>query len=126
MRLIDGEGLDLAVDLAGAHSALEPYKSLDQAESCLGRYGREVVIGMCLEPVQLTEPSVMLGFYNHAVLGHDGYEMHDLTQLVRLVASGRLDLSRSVSHVVPLENVVQVVERLRMKEGNPVRIVIKP
>ncbi len=120
MRLTDGEGLDLAVDLAGVNSAL------DQAESCLGRYGRAVIIGMCLEPVQLTESSLYLAYFNHAVLGHDGYEPRDIAQLVRLVASGRLDLSRSVSHVVPLEDVVQGVERLRTKEGNPVRIVIKP
>jgi len=45
---------------------------------------------------------------------------------VRLVASGQLDLSRSVSHVVPLEDVARGVDRLRTKEGNPVRIVVKP
>ena len=120
MLLTDGEGLDLAVDLAGVNTALT------QAVSCLGRYGREVIIGMSLEPVQLTEPSVLLGVMNHEVLGHDGYEPRDIAGLVRLVASGRLDLSRSVSHVVPLEDVARGVDRLRTKEGNPVRIVVKP
>jgi 2-desacetyl-2-hydroxyethyl bacteriochlorophyllide A dehydrogenase len=120
MRLTDGEGLDMAVDLAGVNSAL------DQAVSCLGRYGRAVIIGMCLEPVHLTEPSVLLGFMNHAILGHDGYEPRDIAGLVRLVASGRLDLSRSVSHVVPLEDVAKGVKQLSTKEGNPVRIVVKP
>jgi 2-desacetyl-2-hydroxyethyl bacteriochlorophyllide A dehydrogenase len=120
MRLTRDEGLDLVVDLAGIN------RSLDQAVSCLGRYGRAVIIGMCLEPIQLTEPSVMLGYMNHEVLGHDGYEPRDLTGLVRLVASGQLDLSRSVSHVVPLEDVARGVDRLRTKEGNPVRIVVKP
>jgi 2-desacetyl-2-hydroxyethyl bacteriochlorophyllide A dehydrogenase len=120
LRLTEGDGLDLAVDLAGVNSAL------DQAVSCLGRYGRAVIIGMCLDPVRLTEPSVMLGYMNHAVKGHDGYEPRDIAQLVRLVASGRLDLSRSVSHVVSLEDVAEGVGRLRTKAGNPVRIVVKP
>lgn len=120
MRLTGGEGLDLAVDLAGFNAPL------DQCVSCLGRYGRAVIIGMSLEPVQLTEPSVMLGYMNHEVLGHDGYEPRDITGLVRLVASGRLDLSRSVSHVVSLEDVAGGVDRLRTKEGDPVRIVVKP
>jgi threonine dehydrogenase-like Zn-dependent dehydrogenase len=120
MRLTRDEGLDLAVDLAGFNS------SLDQAVSCLGRYGRAVIIGMSLEPIQLTEPSVMLGYMNHEILGHDGYEPRDITGLVRLVASGQLDLSCSVSHVVPLEDVAKGVDRLRTKEGNPVRIVVKP
>ncbi len=39
-RLTDGEGLDLAAELSGVNSAL------DQAESCLGRHGRAVIIGM--------------------------------------------------------------------------------
>jgi D-arabinose 1-dehydrogenase-like Zn-dependent alcohol dehydrogenase len=120
MRLTRDEGLDLAVDLAGFNSAL------DQAVSCLGRYGRAVVIGMSLEPIQLTAPSVKLGYMNHEVLGHDGYEPRDITGLVRLVASGHLDLSRSVSHVVPLEDIARGVDRLRTKEGNPVRIIVKP
>jgi threonine dehydrogenase-like Zn-dependent dehydrogenase len=50
----------------------------------------------------------------------------DIEKLVRLVASGRLDLSRSVSDLVPLEDVARGVERLRTKEGNPVRLVVKP
>jgi len=120
LRLTDGDMLDLTVELSGTNSAL------DQAVSCLGRNGRTVVVGMCMEPLQLSEPSVMFGYYNHAVLGHDGYDKRDLERLVRMVASGRLDLSRSVSHVVPLEDVARGVERLRTKEGNPVRIVVKP
>ncbi len=120
MRLTDGDGLDLAVDLAEVNSAL------DQVEFCLGRFGRVVIIGIGPGPLQLTESSLHLAYNNHAVLGHDGCEPRDMTQLVRHVASGRLDLSRSISHMVSLEEVVQGVERLRTKEGNPVRIVIKP
>jgi threonine dehydrogenase-like Zn-dependent dehydrogenase len=120
MRLTRDEGLDLAVDLAGFNTAL------DQAVSCLGHYGRAVVIGMSLEPIQLAEPSVTLGYMNHEILGHDTCEARDIIGLVRLVASGRLDLSRSVSHVGPLEDVALGVDRLRTKEDNPVRIVVKP
>jgi threonine dehydrogenase-like Zn-dependent dehydrogenase len=50
----------------------------------------------------------------------------DATGLVRLVESGRFDLSRSVSHVVALDDIVEGVDRLRTKKDNPVRIVVKP
>jgi threonine dehydrogenase-like Zn-dependent dehydrogenase len=120
MRLTDGEGLNLVVELAGFNTALA------QAVSCLGHYGRAVIIGMSLEPIQLTEPSVMLGYMNHEVLGHDGYEPRDITGLVRLVASGHFDLSRSVSHMISLEDVSGGVDRLRTKVGNPIRIIVKP
>lgn len=45
---------------------------------------------------------------------------------MRLVGSGRLDLSRSISDLVPLEGVARGVERLSKKQGNPIRLVVKP
>ena len=120
MRLTDGQGLDLVADLAGFNTPLS------QAVSCLGRYGRAVVIDMSLEPIQLLATSVLFGYMNYELLGHDGYEPRDITGLVRLVASGRLDLSRSVSHVVSLEDIAEAVDRLRTKKDNPVRIIVEP
>jgi 2-desacetyl-2-hydroxyethyl bacteriochlorophyllide A dehydrogenase len=120
MRLTSGAGLDLAAELAGINSAL------DQAVSCLGRRGRAVIIGMCLQPIQLTEPSVMFGYNKHSLLGHLGYEKRNLNELMRLVGTGRLDLCRSISELIPLENVAQGVERLSKKVGNPIRLVVKP
>lgn len=120
MRLTENKGLNLAVELSGSGSAL------DQAVSCLGSFGRALVIGMSTEPIQLTEPSVMFGFNNHSLLGFDGYEPGDIETLVRLVASGELDLSRSVSHVLPLEDIVRGVEMLSKKINNPARIIVKP
>lgn len=120
MRLTENKGLNLAVELSGSGSAL------DQAVSCLGSFGRALVIGMSTEPIQLTEPSVMFGFNNHSLLGFDGYEPGDIETLVRLVASGELDLSRSVSHVLPLEDIARGVEMLSKKIDNPARIVVKP
>jgi threonine dehydrogenase-like Zn-dependent dehydrogenase len=81
---------------------------------------------MCMEPIRLWQPSVLFGYYDHAVLGHEGYFKRELERLARLVGSGRLDLSRSISHVVSLEDVVRGVEQLSKKKDNPVRIVVKP
>ncbi len=119
-RLTNGEGLDLAAELAGVNSALA------QAVSCLGRRGRAVIIGMCLEPIQLTEPSVVFAYSQHSLLGHLGYQKRNLDELMRLVGSGRLDLTRSISDLVPLEDVARGVERLSKKEDNPIRLVVKP
>ncbi|WP_324788375.1 zinc-binding dehydrogenase [Streptomyces sp. H51] len=119
-RLTDGEGLDLTAELSGAGSALA------QAVSCLGRYGRAVMIGMSPQPIHLTENTILFGYFNHSVLGHDGYTRRHLTQLMRLLAAGRLDLSRSVSEVLPLEEITRGVERLRTKAGDPVRLVVRP
>lgn len=120
IRLTDGNGLNMAVELSGSS------KAIDQAVSCLGFFGRAVLIGMSMEPIRLTIPSVMFGWNNLSMLGFDGGEQGDVERLVRLAASGELDLSRSVSHVLPLEDVARGVEMLSKKIDSPARIVLKP
>ncbi|MDH6280794.1 threonine dehydrogenase-like Zn-dependent dehydrogenase [Prescottella agglutinans] len=42
------------------------------------------------------------------------------------MSRGRLDLSRSVSEIVPLEDVAKGIEKLHNHEGNPIRILVQP
>jgi D-arabinose 1-dehydrogenase-like Zn-dependent alcohol dehydrogenase len=118
-RLTNDRGLDLAVDLVGANAVLA------QAAACLGRHGRVLMVGLSLDPIELGI-GVFFGLLSQSLLGHLGYTKQDLDDVVALAASGRLDLSRSVSQVIPLEDVVAGVDALRRKEGNPVRIVVVP
>lgn len=117
--LTSGLGLDLALDLVGANAVLQ------QCVSSLGLGGRAVMVGLSLESLQL-EPSLLFGVLKHSVLGHLGYDRRHLDDLVKLLANGRLDLSASISDVIPLEDVADGVRRLSEKEGDPVRIMVKP
>lgn len=114
-----GLGLDLAVDLVGANAVLQ------QCVSSLGLGGRAVMVGLSLESLQL-EPSLLFGVLKHSVLGHLGYDRRHLDDLVKLLANRRLDLSGSISDVIPLDDVADGVRRLSEKEGDPVRIMVKP
>ncbi len=98
---------------------------LAQADGCLGRFGRLVMVGLSLEPIALG-PGAYFGVSSHSLLGHLGYRKRHLDELVDLVTTRRLDVSRSISDVIPLEEVHRGVERLRKKEGNQIRIVVKP
>jgi len=118
-EITDGRRLDVAVDLVGANVVIS------QAVSCLGRNGRAVMVGLSLEPLAL-EPSLLFGVQSHAVLGHLGYQKRHLDELVRLLASGRLDLSASISDVMPLIEVNEGVRRLAEKDGDPVRLIVTP
>jgi threonine dehydrogenase-like Zn-dependent dehydrogenase len=60
------------------------------------------------------------------VLGHLGYQNVDIETLATLVSRGRLDLSRSVSAIVELEDIAAGIEMLEKQDGNPIRIVVKP
>lgn len=119
LDITDGRRLDVAIDLVGANAVIS------QAVSCLGRNGRAVMVGLSLEPLTL-EPSLLFGVQSHAVLGHLGYQKRHLDELVRLLASGRLDLSASISDVMPLTDVNEGVRRLAEKDGDPVRLIVKP
>jgi len=118
-EITGGRGLDLTVDLVGANAVLA------QAAECVGRNGRVVMIGLSPEPIRLGA-GVNFGIRSQSLLGHLGYHKRHLDQLVELVARGRLDISRSVSDVLPLEDVARGVERLMNKEGNPIRLVVRP
>jgi threonine dehydrogenase-like Zn-dependent dehydrogenase len=118
-QLTGNEGLDVAVDLVGMNRVLA------QGDQCLGRKGRLVMVGLSPEPVGLGM-GLLFGVLSHSLLGHLGYRKPHLDELVRLVSRGRLDVSRSVSDVIPLDDVADGVRRLTTKEGNPVRIVIDP
>ena len=119
LELTEGRRLDVALDLVGANAVIR------QATSCLGRYGRAVMVGLSLEPIAL-ESSLLFGVQSHAVLGHLGYEKRHLDELVRLLASGRLDLSGSISDVMSLTEVHEGVRRLAEKDGDLVRMIVKP
>ena len=118
-ELTGGLGLDVAVDLYGANRVLV------QADACLGRFGRLVIIGLSNEPISLG-PNALFGVTSHSLLGHLGYDKSHLDQLIGFVASGRLDVSGSISDVMPLDDVVRGVERLATKEGDPIRLVVAP
>lgn len=117
--LTGGRGLDVAVDLVGANVVLA------QCVASLARAGRAVMVGLSLEDMQLG-PGVVLGVQSQSLLGHLGYQRKHLEQLVTLVRTGRLDLSGSVSALLPLKEIVAGVEKLRSKEGNPIRLVVQP
>jgi D-arabinose 1-dehydrogenase-like Zn-dependent alcohol dehydrogenase len=119
MRATNGDGLDLAFDFVGANAVLQ------EAMSCLGRGGRAVMVGLSMDPIELG-PGIVFGVRSNALLGHLGYSKQDLDELVELLARGRLDLSASISDAISLENVPDGVRRLATKEGDPVRIVVRP
>jgi len=118
-ELTGGLGLDVAADLYGSNRVLV------QADACLGRFGRLLIIGLSPEPISLG-PSAVFGVSSHSLLGHLGSDKAHLDQLMGFVACGRLDVSGSISDVMPLEDVVRGVERLATKDGNPIRLLVAP
>ncbi|TYB34170.1 zinc-binding dehydrogenase [Micromonospora sp. AP08] len=119
LELVGTRGLDVAFDFAGVNAVRE------QAMTVLGRHGRLVLAGIANQPISI--PSDSRFTYNRqAVLGHYGSEAEHVAQLVTLTGLGRLDLSASVSDVLPLADAPEAVRRVHEKEGNPIRLILRP
>jgi threonine dehydrogenase-like Zn-dependent dehydrogenase len=115
-----GSGLAVAFDFAGVPIVRE------QAVSVLAPRGRLVLVGLTDKPLTLTH-GTHFSYLQQQIRGHYGSDMPvALPQLLRLIEGGRLDFSGSVSAVLPLARAAEAVERLRKKEGDPIRLVLRP
>lgn len=118
-EITGGRKLDVAFDAVGLKVTFE------QALDCLTVGGRLVGVGMSAESPTVG-PTSMFALTKKQVLGHLGYKNADIETLATLVSRGRLDLSRSISDVVALDDVAVGIEKLEKQDGNPIRILVKP
>ena len=114
-----GRQLDVAFDAVGLTSTFE------QALGSLTVGGRLVGIGMSADAPTIG-PTSMFNLTKRQVLGHLGYQNSDIGTLANLVSRGRLDLSRSISDIVSLEDVAEGIEKLEKADGDPIRILVQP
>jgi D-arabinose 1-dehydrogenase-like Zn-dependent alcohol dehydrogenase len=112
-------GLHAAFDFAG----VTPVRKA--ALSMLGEQGRLIIVGIANEPIVI--PSDMAFTYMRTqIMGHYGSEAHHVSELIEFARQGKLDLSYSVSEILPLSQATEAIEKLAKKIGNPIRIVLKP
>ena len=112
-------GLHVAFDFAGVSSVRK------QALSLLGEQGRLVIIGIANEPIVIRS-DMAFTYMRTQIMGHYGSDAHHVRELIEFVRQGRLDLSQSVTEVLPLERAVDALNTLAFKIDNPIRIVLKP
>ncbi|MBT0768741.1 zinc-binding dehydrogenase [Kineosporia sp. J2-2] len=114
-----GAGLAVAFDFAGVAAVRE------QAVRVLGHGGRLVLVGLGDEALTIAD-ATRLSYLEQQVRGHYGSRPEHVQQLLALIGTGRLELSRSVSEVLPLASAAEAVRRLDQKIGDPIRIVLVP
>ncbi|MEU4641546.1 zinc-binding dehydrogenase [Micromonospora sp. NPDC023814] len=119
LELTGGRGLDVAFDFAGVTPVRE------QALTVLARRGRLVLAGIANKPVTIASDSPF-NYFQQALLGHYGSESEHVEQLVSLARQKRLDLSASISDVLPLAEAEEAVRRVHTKQGNPIRLILRP
>ncbi|MCZ4556257.1 zinc-binding dehydrogenase [Rhodococcus maanshanensis] len=114
-----GRMLDVAFDSAGLAV------TFSQALDCLAVGGRLIVVGLSDQEAVLGTTTAF-GLSKKQVKGHLGYKNVDIETLAELLSRGRLDVSRSISEIVSLEDVLVGIEKLDRHEGDPIRILVRP
>ena len=115
-ELSDG-GVDVALEFIGNAGAMS------QCAKSLRTGGRAVLVGLTPEELRLL-PAAALVASELEVVGSFGATALELRELFDMLARGDLDLSRSITHRLPLEDADRALEMLRTREGHPLRIVL--
>ena len=85
-----GEGVDVSFDFVGKNAVLK------LATASLAPWGRCILVGVSGERIELG-PSILFAVRKTRLIGSYGYRRDHLELLARLVETGRLDLSKSIS-----------------------------
>jgi len=116
--LTGGIGVDLALEFIGLR------ETITQAVRCARVGGRVVIVGLGPNEVILPPPTQIVRT-ELSLLGSYGSTTSEIQNVIDLVASGKLNLSDSITERFPLEEVNKGLDHLHRKIGNPIRIVIE-
>ena len=117
--ITDGRMIDVAFDAVGITPTLRAcVESLDVD-------GRAVSVGLSDQEID-GGPFLNFNLHRKQILGHLGYKSQDIAMLAEMLSYGRLDLSESITKVIPLTEIKQGIDDLKNHRGNPIRILVKP
>ena len=114
-----GGGPDLVIEYAGRKASVE------LAMASVARGGRVIVGGVGMESPELG-PLVSFVGKEIGVLGSMGYTRAELERVVDLTATGKLDLSGSITARYPLDRATEALDDLASRRNDPVRLALLP
>ncbi len=116
-EMCGGVGVDLALEFIGLKETIE------QAVRCVRVGGRTVVVGLGPDAISLPPPAAFVRS-ELSFLGSYGSSISEIQSVIDLVASGKLNLSESITERFSLEEANTALDHLHQKIGNPIRIVV--
>ena len=111
-----GEYADIVMDFVGLK------KTIEDGVKCVGKGGKLVLVGIGRENIELSPYKTIIG-KEMEIIGVNDHLKSELFQLIKLVSNGKIDLSRSITHRISLEEINHGMEILEKNIGDPIRIV---
>lgn len=115
--LTGGDGVDVALECIGKNL------TLSHCVESVRAGGRAVVLGLGPDSIHI-RPITEFVRGEIELIGSSAFELKEIQQIVRLVASDRLNLSKSITKRIGLEEVNEGIDDVKTKKGNPIRILI--
>lgn len=113
----DGIGVDVAAEFIGTQ------ETIAQSVECLRTGGRAVVVGLGADPIAVLRRRSSSASSSSCSVSYAG-TLATLRRVLRLVASGRLDVSHSITHTFPLDEADEALRTLHERIGAPQRVVV--
>lgn len=110
-------GVDRSFEFVGKN------ETVDQAVKCLKAGGRATIVGLTPERLHLL-PEALFVAQELELVGSFGSTPQDLGELMDLIEAGRLDLTRSITHELDIEEFPRALEVLENRDEHPIRMVI--
>ncbi len=117
--LTDGYGVDVSLEVAGTEETME-YAILSACEKSPYASGRVVSVAAQFQPIKIVG---MRTLREGALRKSGDHTRDDLRRVIELVRAKRIDLSKSITHMLPFDKLNQGVELLE-KEKDIIRIVV--
>ena len=116
-KITEGEFGNVVVDFVGHR------RTMEQAIASTGKGGRVVLVGISRDYLRLRPYETILG-KELEIIGVNDHLHSELDELVQFVDAGRINLSRSVTHRVTLNNINSGFEILESRREKAVRVVM--
>lgn len=116
-QITDGRFADVALDFVGRRD------TIDTAIRSIGHGGRVVLVGLGSEEISISPYRTIIG-KEMSLIGVNDHLKSELKELIELAGSGKIDLTSSITHRIPLEEVNYGFEILERNIGNPIRVVV--
>lgn len=115
----EGRLSDVTVDFTGSAEALL------HAIKSVGKGGRLVIAGICSKEIAVHPYETIIG-KEMKIIGVNDHLKREMMKIIQLASTGRLNLSKSITRILPLEKVNYGLGILERGLGNIIRIVLNP
>jgi threonine dehydrogenase-like Zn-dependent dehydrogenase len=117
LELTQGDGVDIAIEMVGKTQTIK--NTFDSVR----RGGKAVLVGLSGEDFPFDTRTIVRK--EMQVIGSYAYSKWDLEKVVELAATRRLNLSKTITHKFPLNEVNKGIEILDKGLGAPFNVVIE-